>query len=74
MRRVRASRWLARWLFNADTTLCAHAELRRWRIRRAINLLFWLRERGHCDTIARWEARQEREPSLLDEWRSGGFL
>lgn len=43
-------------------TLCALAELRRWRVRHVLNAGFRIRERGHCDAIMRWEAAQSSDP------------
>ena len=78
MRRVRASRALARIIVgDGDMMLCAHVHRRRHWAEPWLDALFfvaYLGQRGHCALNAAWEARQAREPDLLDLWREAGLL
>lgn len=76
MLRVRLSRALSRRVLRSEAMICAEASWHaHWSVP-WIDAVFWLirRERGHCAASARWEARQERETTLLDEWRGEGWL
>ena len=70
--RIACSRWLGRLLFGRPEMVCARADWHRWPVRHALNALFL--DRWHCAAAADWEARQEREETMLEEWRRCGWL
>lgn len=67
MLRVRLSRWLGRVIFGQDAMVSTIADQRQWRLRHAINALFW--DRQHCARANDWECRQRPEADpLAEEW------
>jgi hypothetical protein len=73
MIRVRASRWLSRWLLGRDVMLCAIADAYRWRARTALDMLFFW-DRPHCERAADWESFRGRDKDFIDTARRSGWL
>ena len=70
--RIAISRALSRHFLGRPEMLCAISSWHAHPSRHLLNALFL--DRGHCASAADYEARQEREATLLDEWREAGWL
>jgi hypothetical protein len=56
--------------------ICSEIAMRKHWAERYVDALFLAlrRETGHCGRCLDWEARQEREPDTLDDFRGAGWL